>query len=72
MPKNAEKRLPIAGMCEMAVAWAVGTPWAVRPANKECGSDVASPSVMTVKKKPIESTLAEFWKVLSIAPPAPR
>ena len=27
---------------------------------------------MTVKKNPMDSTLAEFWKVASIAPPAPR
>ena len=37
-----------------------------------CGSVEASPTIISVKKMPIESTWAEFWKVWFIAPPAPR
>jgi hypothetical protein len=44
----------------------------VRPVRSDLGSVAESPKVITVKKKPMERTEAEFWKVLSIAPPAPR
>ena len=36
------------------------------------GSVKASPMIISVKKIPIDSTCAEFWKVWFIAPPAPR
>ena len=49
-----------------------GTPWAVRPESSAWGRAVARPRVMRVKKNPMDRTLAEFWKVLSIPPPAPR
>ena len=54
--------------------WAApaGTPWAVSPPNRAWGSCEASPRAMTVKNTPMDSTLAEFWKVLSIPAPAPR
>ena len=71
-PRNAAKRLPIAGMWLTWVAIAVGTPCAVSPESSVCGNDAARPSVMTVKKKPIDNTLAEFMNVFIIAPPAPR
>src|ERR1035437_1257654 len=72
MPRKAENKLPMAGMWLMAVAWARGTPCWVSPVSNDLGNDAESPSVMTVKKKPIESTDAEFWKVFNMAPPAPR
>ena len=37
-----------------------------------CGSVDDSPTIISVKKIPIDSTCAEFWKVWFIAPPAPR
>ena len=36
------------------------------------GSTEDSPTIMSVKKIPIESTWAEFWKVVVIPEPAPR
>ena len=48
------------------------TPCACRPALIVSGSVEASPMIISVKKIPIDSTWAEFWKVWFIAPPAPR
>ena len=36
------------------------------------GSTEESPTIMSVKKIPIENTWAEFWKVVVIPEPAPR
>ncbi len=36
------------------------------------GSELESPRIISVKKMPIESTWAEFWKVWFMPPPAPR
>ena len=36
------------------------------------GSVEARPAIISVKKIPIESTWAEFWKVWFMPPPAPR
>ena len=37
-----------------------------------CGSDEASPTIIRVKKIPMESTWAEFWNVVFMPDPAPR
>ena len=37
-----------------------------------CGSELASPRIISEKKTPTESTWAEFWKVWFMPPPAPR
>jgi hypothetical protein len=49
-----------------------GTPWAVSPQLSADGSVAASPRMIRVKKIPIDSTVAEFWKVAVIPDPAPR
>ena len=54
------------------LAAAAETPWACRPALSVCGRFEASPRIISVKKIPIESTWAEFWKVWFMPPPAPR
>src|SRR6202453_5391014 len=71
-PRNAENRTPIGG--SLATRWAAlgETPAATSPWYRWAGSREASPSVTTVKNRPIESTVAEVWKVLSIPAPAPR
>ncbi len=56
----------------MRVASAAGTPCAVRPVYSECGRLADSPMMIRVKKIPIESTMAEFWKVADMPAPAPR
>ena len=42
------------------------------PSAIAAGRVAASPTISRVKKIPIESTWAEFWKVWFIPPPAPR
>ena len=37
-----------------------------------CGSVADSPTIISVKKMPTDSTWAEFWNVWFIAPPTPR
>ena len=54
------------------MASALETPCATRPVWSACGSFEASPTIISVKKTPIESTLAEFIEVASIPAPAPR
>lgn len=49
-----------------------GNALAGRAAEKRRGQRGREPRVITVKKNPVERTDAEFWKVSSIAPPAPR
>ena len=56
-------------------ACAVAGRHAVRLAARRvivCGSVAVSPTIISVKKMPIDSTCAEFWNVWFIAPPAPR
>ncbi|WP_327340146.1 hypothetical protein OG384_34055 [Streptomyces sp. NBC_01324] len=36
------------------------------------GSELASPAIISEKKMPIDSTVAEFWKVVLIPAPTPR
>ena len=50
----------------MRAASLPGTPCASRPCWSACGSPEESPTIIRVKKMPIESTLAEFMKVASI------
>src|ERR1017187_2161620 len=71
-PRNAENKLPIGG--SLATRWAAegATPAATSPRYRWLGSREASPSVTMVKNRPMDSTVAEFWKVLSIPAPAPR
>ena len=42
------------------------------PALERVRERRARPTIISVKKTPIESTLAEFWNVASIPAPAPR
>ena len=49
-----------------------GTPCAWSPPRSVSGRVAARPRIMSVKKIPIESTWAEFWKVWFMPPPAPR
>ena len=42
------------------------------PAASADGSVEARPTILSVKKSPIESTLAAFWKVAFMPPPTPR
>ena len=51
---------------------AAATPWAVKPAVIAAGRLEDRPKIISVKKIPIESTWAEFWKVWFIPAPAPR
>ncbi len=37
-----------------------------------CGRVADSPTIISVKKMPTDSTWAEFWNVWFIPPPAPR
>ena len=61
------------GRCEMRAASAVGTPCATRPGLQRVrAAPEARPTIISVKKTPIESTLAEFMNVASIPAPAPR
>ncbi len=36
------------------------------------GSDAARPTIISVKKRPIDSTMPEFWKVARMPDAAPR
>ena len=56
----------------MRVASAGGTPCATRPECSVPGSEPARPMIISEKKTPIESTIAEFWKVVAMPAPAPR
>ena len=47
----------------MRVASPAETPWAASPWFIASGSDELSPTIMSEKKMPIESTIAEFWNV---------
>ena len=51
---------------------AAGTPCAVSPLVIAAGSLLDRPATIRVKKMPIESTNAEFWKVAIMPPAAPR
>jgi hypothetical protein len=53
-------------------AVAAGTPCAVRPLYMAAGSLLDRPATIRVKKMPIDSTNAEFWKVAIMPPAAPR
>ena len=56
----------------MGVAVAAGTPCAVSPLYMAAGSLLDRPATIRVKKTPIDSTNAEFWKVAIMPPAAPR
>src|ERR1700749_609887 len=64
--------MPIGGRGEMDAADAVGTPWAVSPENMACGRELARPVTISEKKMPMDSTEAEFMKVATMPPAAPR
>jgi hypothetical protein len=71
-PRNDANRRPTGGRCETRAASALGTPWATRPWSSVPGSVFARPRIISEKKIPMESTRAEFWKVVAIPAPAPR
>ena len=56
----------------MRVASTGETPCATRPDCVAWGSPLARPTIISVKKTPIESTLDDTLKVASIPAPAPR
>ena len=53
-------------------AAAAGTPWLISPCSRLLGRDDESPTIIRLKKIPIETTWAEFWNVVFIPDPAPR
>src|SRR6202034_3662338 len=63
---------PIGGRCEIGAAVAAETPCAVTPRVRAAGSLLDGPATTRVKKMPIESTNAEFWKGAIMPPAAPR
>ncbi len=71
-PKNAANRLATGGRAAALAASALGTPWAASPDWRAWGSVLARPRMMSEKKMPMESTIEEFWKVVSIPAPTPR
>ena len=43
-------------------AWAAATPWVVSPWYMALGNVLVSPTIMSEKKTPIESTMPVFMK----------
>ena len=62
---------PATSVAEL-VAYAAGTPWAVRPELSVPGSDPARPATMSEKNTPIDSTMPAFWNVARMPDAAPR
>src|SRR5580704_11494296 len=71
-PKKAANRVDTGGRCATRSATPDGTPWATSPWYIAPGSEDDNPTIMSVKKMPMDSTCAEFWKVEFIPEPAPR
>ena len=53
-------------------ATSAGTPWATSPCSRLADSEAVSPTIMSVKKMPMDRTWAEFWNVVFMPEPAPR
>src|SRR3984957_14328424 len=62
-PRNAAKRLETGGADATCCAIAEGMPCAVRPLKIAVGSEDERPTIIRLKKMPIESTWPEFIKV---------
>jgi hypothetical protein len=60
------------GSAARRAASAAGTPWATRPWPRAAGSDEARPRMISVKKMPMDKTVAEFWNVEAMPAPTPR
>ncbi len=60
------------GSAPIRAASACGTPWTTRPWVSVCGRVPARPRMIRLKKMPMDSTMAEFWKVALIPAPTPR
>ena len=60
------------GSAASRAASADGTPWASRPWLRVAGSDEARPRMISVKKMPMDRTMAEFWNVALMPAPTPR
>ena len=60
------------GSAASLAASAAGAPWATRPWLRVAGSDEASPRMISVKKMPMDRTMAEFWNVALMPAPTPR
>ena len=60
------------GSAASRAASADGTPWATRPWLRVAGSDEARPRMISVKKMPMDRTMAEFWNVALMPAPTPR
>jgi len=62
----------MAGSAASRAASAAGTPWATRPWLRVAGSEAARPRMISVKKMPMDRTMAEFWNVALMPAPTPR
>ena len=51
---------------------AAGTPCAVRPLDRVCGSELARPATISEKKMPMDSTMPAFMNVARMPEAAPR
>src|SRR6516162_9221306 len=71
-PRNAPKSAAVGGRCAMVVAACLGTPFVMSPIERVEGSAAARPSVTILKKKPMLTNVALFWKVARIPEEAPR
>src|SRR6266705_1132524 len=60
------------GRCAIEVAWASGTPCAVRPGPSAFGRVLARPAIISEKKMPMDSDMPEFWKVDRMPEAEPR
>ena len=60
------------GRAATRAASAGDTPCATRPWLSAAGSEEARPRMISVKKMPMDSTMAEFWNVALIPAPTPR
>src|SRR3989449_1825011 len=71
-PRNAPKSAAVGGRCAMAIAALSGTPFVISPVARVEGSADAKPAVTILKKKPMLTRVALFWKVARIPEEAPR
>src|ERR1019366_4659194 len=71
-PRKAANNVDTGGRWATRSATRVGTPWATSPWYMAPGSEDDNPTIMRVKKMPIDRTWAEFWKVEFMPEPAPR
>src|SRR5260370_13657095 len=71
-PRNAPKSAAVGGRCAMARGACPGTPFVISTVERVAGSAAARPSVTILKKRPMLTRVALFWKVARIPEEAPR